>query len=54
MKTFYLKVLNENLNKCEAASMDEAVQYFAQIKQLSIDNLLSLYKVVEKKDKKNA
>lgn len=50
MNTFSLitKKTKESINKVNVRTLPEAVQYFAKIKNLKIDQLLSIYEVVKK------
>jgi hypothetical protein len=44
MKKFYLKVKDgEAINTVSAIDIDEAIDYFAKIKQMNIDDLLNLF-----------
>lgn len=48
MKTFYLTVNNnmkDVISKVKAESLEQAVIYFSEMKNLSIDNLLKIYTV---------
>ena len=47
METFNLvgKKTKEVINKVNAESLDSAIQYFAKVKNLTIDMLLSIYSV---------
>lgn len=49
MKTFKLvgKKTKEAINKVKTETLSEAVQYFAKVKKLKTDMLLSIYDVVE-------
>ena len=50
MKLYYLTVNNSKkdvISKIMANTMEQAVVYFAKIKDLSIDDLLKIYTVVE-------
>jgi hypothetical protein len=49
MKTFKLvgKKTNEAINKVDANSLGEAIEYFAKIKNLTTKMLLSVYDVVK-------
>ncbi len=50
METFKLvgKKTNETINKVEANSLGEAIEYFARIKNLTSKMLLSIYDVIKK------
>lgn len=50
MKTFILigKRTKEQINKVTVSTLGDAIEYFAKIKQLNSDMLLSIYEVVEK------
>ena len=48
MKTF--KLVNnseETINKVKRESIGEAIRYFAEVKKLTVDMLLSIYLIVE-------
>lgn len=48
MKTYVLKVGSEIINKVDCETKFDATNYFASVKNLTIDQLLELYKVEEK------
>lgn len=49
MRNFYLaaKEVNEVVNLAKFDTLEEAVEYFAGVKKLTIDNLLALFDVVD-------
>jgi len=47
MKTFYLKVGEEVINQVRVSCIDEAINYFSQLKKLSESELLRIFTITE-------